>query len=298
VKGSALVMVLWALAVMAMAVLAVVTFMDLGLEESAARLKDFRALQLAESGVALGLHPRVERRDGLLNQQFDNAESFSVRIRSEGGRLNVNVVLLQNRGEELMELFQRWELDGHRAEILVDHLLDWVDEDALPRLNGAEAEEYARLGWHGFPPNRPLQSVEEMALVPGMDEVEKLKPDWRDYFTVWSDGRLDMNAAPAELIAVVCGVGALVAERAVRHRLGGDGEVDTDDDFEYVDLAQVGLDLGLPEERMRELRGKLTLQSDYRRIESIGRVAGHHKRLVVVARLNSSPVRYLLWMEE
>jgi type II secretory pathway component PulK len=297
-NGSALIIVLWSLAVMAMVVLALITFMDLGLDESATRFKDFRALQLAESGVALGLHPKIDRRDSLLNQTFEHAESFSVKIRSEGGRLNINVMLLQNREKELTDLFQRWGMDNRDADVLVDHLLDWVDGDSLKRLNGAEEKDYEETGMHGFPPNRPFQSVEEMSLVPGMEQLVKLKPEWRDYFTVWNDGKLDMNEAPADLIAVVCKVGSLVAERVVKHRLGRDEEIDTDDDFEYADMAQVRMDLGLPESLFKDIQDKITLKSDYRRIESTGRIASHQRRLVVVARLNSNPIQYLVWMEQ
>ncbi|MDD5261483.1 MAG: type II secretion system protein GspK [Methylacidiphilales bacterium] len=297
-KGSALLIVLWAIAIMSAAILGVVEFVNIGFDEAATKGKDFRALQLAESGIALGLHPKVRKRESVLHQTFDASESFDVKLRSEGARLNINVVLLRDQRDVLLDLFDQWGVKSQDAMRTVDCLMDWVDADSLKRLNGAEQPEYAAIGLPDLPPNRPFQSVDEMEMVLGMDVVAKAKPDWKNYFTVWGDGKLDLNEAPADLIEAVCNVGARQAENLVQYRLGPDGVVDTDDDVELKDLSQVQSSLGLTNAAFQALQDRITLKSDYRRIESTGMVGSYKRTIIVVTHLNSNPIQYLSWFEQ
>jgi len=295
--GSALLIVLWAIALMSFAVLGLVKFMEIGLTESASQSKNFRAMQLAESGLALGLHPQLEKEDSHLRQDLGSSESFAVTLKSEGARLNINFLLLNNKRSDLIDLFQSWKVNDGEIYKLADHLMDWVDEDSLKRLNGAENEDYTKLGFPGYPPNRPFQSLEEMELVPGIEFLAEARPDWKEYFTVWGDGKLDVNEAPAELIAVVCQVGSLPAEMFVNRRLGSDGEKGTSDDFEYTEMAQVRSALGLSESLFKTVESRITLKSNYRRIVSVGRIGNYERSLAVVVQLNTNPVQYLTWIE-
>ena len=54
--------------------------------------KGFRCRCLAEMGINVGMNPGVKKTDlDLLNMSFDGGyESYSVKIRGEGGRLNIN----------------------------------------------------------------------------------------------------------------------------------------------------------------------------------------------------------------
>ncbi len=295
--GSALLIVLWAIALMSFAVLGLVKFMEIGLTESASQSKNFRAMQLAESGLALGLHPQLEKEDSHLRQDLGSSESFAVTLKSEGARLNINFLLLNNKRSDLIDLFQSWKVNDGEIYKLADHLMDWVDQDSLKRLNGAENEDYTKLGFPGYPPNRPFQSLEEMELVPGIEFLAEARPDWKEYFTVWGDGKLDVNEAPAELIAVVCQVGSLPAEMFVNRRLGSDGEKGTSDDFEYTEMAQVRSALGLSESLFKTVESRITLKSNYRRIVSVGRIGNYERSLAVVVQLNTNPVQYLTWIE-
>jgi general secretion pathway protein K len=296
-QGSALMIVLWAIAIMSVTILGLVQFMDLGLSELAAQSKNFKARQLAESGLALGLHPQLKKEDSHLRQDLGSGESFAVTLKSEGGRLNINTLLLNERRAELVDLFQSWKVPSEELYRLVDHLMDWVDEDSLSRLNGAEQSDYEKLGLPGYPPNRPFQSLEEMEGVPGMEFLTKAKPDWKEFLTVWNDGKLDLNEAPAELIAAVCRVGTVAAEMFVQRRLGPDGEAGTEDDFEYKEMSQVRSALGLSQSLFQSVESRITLKSEFRRIVSIGKIGSYERTLSVVVRLNSNPVQYLTWTE-
>jgi len=296
-RGSALLLVLCAVALMSVAVISLVKFADLGLSEMATQEKDFRAMQLAISGLAVGQFPDLEEDDPVLSQTINSTESFSVVFKSEGGKLNINAILLGQQQEVLDSLFERWGLKQEDRAILIDCLMDWVDGDPLKRLNGAEQREYEAKGLIGYPLNRPFQDLEEMELVFGMATLKKVKPDWKDYFTVWTDGKLDLNEAPSDLVAAVCGVGSFAADNLVKRRLGPDSKLHTSDDYRYTEFSQVRSILGLTEQKFSEVERKVTLKSDYRRIESTGKVGSHERKVAVVVQIGVTPAQFLTWIE-
>jgi len=57
--------------------------------------------------------------------------------------------------------------------------------------------------WCRGPSYKPFVSYDEVELVMGMDAVQKARPDWRESFTLWSGGPLNINEAPPDLIAAV-----------------------------------------------------------------------------------------------
>ena len=110
-------------------------------------------------------------------------------------------------------MFIDWGLELEDAQEIADALTDWVDADDDVALNGAEKDDYEKAGRINQPFNRPFYDLSEVRLVRGMDLVEAVRPDWRNWFTIWSGGALDLNEAPAELIAAA----AEMPGRAGRH---------------------------------------------------------------------------------
>jgi len=101
---------------------------------------------LASSGVALGLNPQLLKDDPLLTQQPAPGRQFTVKIESEGARLNLNYVLLTGHREILIDLFTRWGLQVDEADHVADCLYDWITPGDLRSLNGAKANDYANAG--------------------------------------------------------------------------------------------------------------------------------------------------------
>ena len=114
-------------------------------------------------------------------------------------------------GDRIMaDVFQSWGMELSEAQEVVHCLLDWVDADEITTAapEGAELEWYEKegLGGGNYPFNRAFYDVDEMQFVKGMDLVAGYKPNWRDYFTVKSQGPVDVNDAPANVIAVAAGL--------------------------------------------------------------------------------------------
>ncbi len=290
-KAAALLIVLGVIVVMTLALTMTFHLVLHGADLSIGRNESLRAIQLAEKGIAIAVNPVVKKYDPVLNQIQENGDGFRVRIESEGKALNVNQLLISEDVQPLIDLFTLWGMDFDRATVLADHLLDWVDGDDLERLNGMEKDDYEELGLTGFPLNRVFYSLEEMRMVAGMEEVEAFHPDWRASFTIWSSGRLDLNDAPAELIAVVTGEEVTSAERLVEARAGDDGEEGTEDDIEFVSVEEALANIGVSAEKLPTISKRVSVVDQTLRITSTGNVGQTTRTVFVIVRnRDSQPV--------
>jgi hypothetical protein len=140
-------------------------------------------------------------------------------------------------------------------------------------------------------------SVAQMSLVPEFAPVMQAQPDWMNYFTIWGDGKIDVNMADADTIALVTGVSPSTADQFVKYRWGPDGKPFTSDDRVYTTMDEVRAALGLGTEQFQLVQNYLTLDSEVDRIESTGIIAGYEKKLIVITSRNQIPITYLSWQE-
>jgi general secretion pathway protein K len=289
-RGSALLLVLFAIILLSGLITATVQFVRIDVDEYGALNKDFRARQLAESGLAFGTNPKVENSDkALLEQRAPDGGQFHVIISSESTKLNINAVLAANRDDLLEKLFGTWGVEEKVAQTAVDGLHDYLDKQAPSQ------PATANLQSQPFGPQ--FRSVAEMSLVPEFAPIMKVQPNWMDYFTIWGDGKIDVNLADAGTLALVTGVSQATAENFVKYRWGPDGKPDTLDDRVYTSMDEVRAALGMSPEQFQLVQNLLTLNSEIDRIESTGIIAGYEKRIVVVTSRNAVPVTYLSWQE-
>ena len=128
-------------------------------------------------------------------------------VEDAGGRLDIN-----RAPREMLRV-----LLG--SDSLTDALLDWRDDDDVTRQDGAEAEWYRSAG-RRLPRNGPLADVAELELVRGFDlgRLGTLRP----LITVRGTDQIDVNAAPAPVLATLPGFGpeavALIANRRAAGR--------------------------------------------------------------------------------
>jgi type II secretory pathway component PulK len=284
-KGSALVAVLWLIAILALASIAAIRVVSFDVDLATAQVHGFRARQLAEMGIAVASNPAVKRTDPLLTYSTgEEGEGYQARIISEGEKFNINAIVLRQDEDLLKSMFIDWGLELDEAQAVVDALVDWVDPNDEVGLNGAEVDWYTEQGRLNQPFNRPFYHLDEVRLVRGMDYVEALKPDWRNWFTIWSAGGLDLNEAPAELIAVAAGITpeeAAIIPETVR---GPDGLRDTEDDAPFQSAAEALALLGVDGTLRPELSARMTVNDTTTRLESIGSVAGARRKITVIVR--------------
>ena len=284
-RGVALMAVLWLIAILAMACMTALRVISFDLELATAKVHGSRARQVAEMGIAVGSNPVVKRSDPLLRKMGgDSGEGFEVRVVSEGGRFNINAILLSDDKALLSSIFADWGLDIDQAQEVVDALGDWVDADDNVSLNGAEKKDYEKAGRINQPFNRPFYDLSEVRLVRGMDLVEAVRPDWRDWFTIWSGGGLDLNEASPELIAAAAECPAEQADIITETVRGIDGMRDTLDDVPFQNPAAALDLLGIDVNGRPDLAKRFTVNDSTTRIESIGQAEGAKRKITVIVR--------------
>ena len=282
-RGAALMAVLWLIAILSMACMASLRVIKFDMEIASAKVHGSRARQIAEMGIAVGSNPSVKRTDPILKQlNQESGEGFEVKVGSEGGRFNINYVILQDDKELLKSIFVDWGMELDEAQDLADALKDWVDADNNEELNGAEEGYYEKLGRVNQPFNRPFYDLSEMSLVRGMNRVEALKPDWREWFTIWSGGALDVNEAPAELIAAAAEIPVESADIVPEKVRGDDGVRDTDDDVEFSQASEALDLLGIGANGRPDLAKRFTAKDPTMRIESVGYAEGVKRKVTVI----------------
>ena len=272
-RGAALMAILWVIAILSMAVFTATQLLMVSLLNDSNDSSIFRAEQLADRGIAIGSHPDIERGDPLLLSEINEVESYQTRISSEGDRLNLNSLLEFPEADRIVleELFVGWGLRRDRAEDVIDNLIDWVDIDEEPTNRGAERSFYFEQGRLNQPFNRRFDSLDEVELVNEFDLVTSVNPDWKTSFTLLSAGPLDLNEAPAELIACACEIGMVAAEEFVELRDGYDRLPGTDDDLRFDSLELALNELGIPAPLQDAVTSRVSLGDPSRRVVSIGR---------------------------
>ena len=284
-RGAALMAVLWLIALLAIASITALRVISFDMDVAASTIHGARAKHLAEMGVAVASHPLVERTDPILYyENEDGNEGYSVTLTSEGQRFNINAIVGGRDTDLLNTMFTEWGMELDESEALVDALTDWIDADDQVSIKGAELEEYETLGRVNQPFNRPFYSLDEMRLVLGMERLEALKPDWRDWFTVWSSGQLDINDASPEFIAMAAECPIEQADLVIEAIMGRDGVRNTEDDEPFQDVASALVLLGIDSTIDPLLANRFVVNDPTVRIESIGWVGEARRRTTLILR--------------
>jgi hypothetical protein len=291
-------LMIWAVLLMSLTVMGVVEYIGFSVSEATLANAEFRALYLAESGLAVGLHPSMRRGDTALKQKVGTDSGFDVVINYEGARIPINFLVDSRLSESVYNLFVYWGLSAEQASLAVDSLADWMDNDDDARPNGAESAYYQTLGIYDMPRQLGFINVDEMLLVRGMNVVDRLKPDWREYFSVYGSGVIDLRTAFKDVLLAVAGSSEGDVDNYITRRDGADGIAGTEDDQRISDSEAFRL-LGIDGERAAAMRATLTSEDDLRRITSTGYVGEKRAQIIVIARRGEDrSLTYLARIEE
>ena len=289
-----LLIVLWALILLSAAVFTWAKVIQQDMQISGGENREIEARAMAHSGLAIGLHPLVSRKTPLLEEDFGDGLSYRVTMVSEGGKLNINW-LIAGEDPRKLEILKQWlaqmDLNFKDREIFVDSLLDYVDGDNDPHLNGIEDKD----DYH--PANRPLQSIDEITQVANAKLLTE-KPGWKDQLTIHSQGPVDLTAANENILRLIPGLGELQMQRFLKYRRGKDETDGTIDDPEFKSVQEIFSFLGLSDAQGKELGGLIGWKDTTMHITSEGTSAKVVRQVEVIARKppGSTPV-ILYWKE-
>src|SRR5262245_11982636 len=209
-KGFAILVVIAAIGLLAMAAALFARVTSSQVRASAVAVETARARALAAAGVNLAVLKLLDFRanpNGKHRPFAMGGEAFGCRLdtnliiaeaQDEGGKVDLNFA-----GDRLLRaLLRGLDVDGTRADALVDAILDYRDGDNIKRPKGAEEDEYRAAGRGQGPKNAAFAAVEELEQVLGLDAelVARMTP----FVTAHSgkDG-VDPVVAPRRLIEIL-----------------------------------------------------------------------------------------------
>jgi len=253
-KGVALIMVLWVIAVLSVIVLEFCFAMRTDMNITQNYKQELQLYTMAEGGVQRAITELIYKHDPMVQQKrkpLDSAEIppenkewvtdgrpyfllfdqrvCEVRVTSEGGKINVNLV----SESMLRKVIGNLGLEGETRDIVVDSIMDWRDPDDFYRANGAENAYYQSLKEPYHCKNGNLDSIEELLLIRGItpdlfygkrgkNEEESSKVDrigLKDIFTIYSPmQQIDINSATPAALRAVLGIPSEMAQRIVEAR--------------------------------------------------------------------------------
>lgn len=142
---------------------------------------------------------------------------YAVELQDGRGLINLNFAT----PDLIHRMLALYDIPETLRNQLPDTLADWIDEDDLTRLSGAEKSDYERR--NRLPPsNAPLLTPMEVQNVLGWDEVPQLwEADLKSpLFTTCKVSGFNPNTAPEiSLLTYVPGLTADSAAATVQHRL-------------------------------------------------------------------------------
>lgn len=175
--------------------------------------------QLRESQGGIGAETRYDvwARAEQLTLPLDEDSTLELFIEDTASRINLNALFAQGTTRDpasetlLVALFEtiirNAEFPPERqydSRELARNLVDWIDTDQAALRGGLEDDVYQRQEPPYRAPNRPLLSLDELALVEGFDAplLEALRPYLTVYPYVDGDG-INPNTAPPWVLAVL-----------------------------------------------------------------------------------------------
>lgn len=204
-SGLALVVVLWILSLLTLMAGSFAKTMRRETAVSTAIKINAEAESLAETGIALAEfmlnQPPQQgrwRTDGTIYRLVKNGSEMRIRILSESGKVDIN----SSTELQLSALLNSVVDDSGQQERLLNAILDWRDADDDTRTHGAEKNQYKRAGLRYAPSNFAFQSLQELQLVLGMDDLifNRIEP----WITIYSGSpEVNIDAAAPELLSLI-----------------------------------------------------------------------------------------------
>ncbi len=323
--GVALIVTLWVILVLSLLVAGFAFSTHVELQVASYNRKSMKADALARSGLEVagwllisdsreGGRGVVARNQGwvtntvmLVDHQLGEG-SYTVRITDEESKIPVNTAResqLKRLMEEIGLTPMIGEVDG---DVIVDSILDWIDDNDLHRLNGAEDEYYRSLPRPYRAKNAPLDRIEELLSIRGVTpeiylgseptESEEGHPGLRDVLTSYSTGRVNINTASSLVLSAWLGVDRSIADQIVSMRAGEDGQEGTEDDrpFQRVEQA-MELMPGLDQNLRRAFSQILTVDSRFFTIHSTGEVGGVKRTIVALVQRDRQRISVVTWQQ-
>lgn len=129
----------------------------------------------------------------------ENRAPVVVELRPLDDMIPIACLFLPDGATLRAELEFAWErsLSFLDLDNMGEAILDYMDVDTIPRIGGVDSDKM---------PNRPIWSLYELRACPGFPSPAGerfLDPIREEIFTVWSEGRININVAPEKVLVLL-----------------------------------------------------------------------------------------------
>jgi general secretion pathway protein K len=226
-RGVALLATLIAITLITVTIVDFTAATRLGSRVASNQANELRAAYLARSGVQIGLSLLAQdtRLVARRPQPFDaltdiwavpfppitvDGGAVGFKIEDETGKLSINQLVNPVTG--VLNLPFMSVLSALLAELnlpreLLGALVDWLDRDSVPSVNGAEADFYLGLTPPYEPRNGPMPTIADLRMVRGVNDA--VFQTLRQFLTAAPTTQVNVNTAPPQVLAAtLAGLGA------------------------------------------------------------------------------------------
>lgn len=321
-SGVALVIVLWVVMVLSLLISGFAFTMHVETQIASYARKELKAEMLARSGIEVAKMQLLLHQQSATNATYDatnqdwatnedlyvNHElgdgTFNVKVTDEESKMPVNTA----SEVQLKRLLTLLNIDPSDGDIIVDSILDWIDEDDLTRLNGAETDYYMSLSPPYRAKNAPLDRVDELLLIRGVTpelfhgtpatDKDPAQPGLADVLTTMSSGQINVNTASPIVLQAMLGLNEVQVQAVLARRDGPDGIPGTDDDIPFQSVEEFFAAVGnLDATTMQEVQGVVAVNSAFFTIKSTGQVGGVKHTILATVRRNGANIQTVMWQE-
>jgi general secretion pathway protein K len=186
---------------------------------------------------------------------------FSVKIIDLERKINVNLANRIIIERALLSI----GVDAGQIDGIIDAHSDWLDSDELHKPNGAESDYYTTLDPPYYSKNAYIDHLSELLLIKGITpeiywgpaaldhvrngqrsvdaetatEQQVYSVGLVDIFTTISNGRININTAPLNVLRVLPDVDEAMAAGIIQFRSGPDGIEGNEDDTNFKSVGQL-----------------------------------------------------------
>ena len=206
---------------------------------------------------------------------------LKVTIQDESSRINMNMKIDEQKRKIFLSLFE--EIGIENSEGKLNYIVDYIDEDNI-RSGSDFSEENVK--------DAHLAVIEELLLINDIstEEYSKIKKE----VTVIGDGKININTADEELIAIIVeelfkNDADAIKEEIFKKRYGQDGMAKSEDDEYYAREAE------FPQSEEGNLSSIFKVNSEYFRIISEAEVEGVVKKITCIVKRDG---KIIYWYEK
>jgi type II secretory pathway component PulK len=244
--------------------------------------------------------------------------TVSIKIIDLERKVNINTAIYPANSQMILQALTLMGVDANDISVVSDSILDWISPAGPARVAGAESDYYQGLLVPYYAKNAPIDDLSELLLVKGIWDHPEIYwggtatnhepaqfqhklglgtapgqiPDYpfglANIFTPFSTGKINVNTADANVLQMIPGVDAAMADAIIKQRAGPDGAEGTDDDTPFSDPSLALQGAGLDPNTTKQSATVCTVRSFTFEVHVTAQISGYKREYVAILARNSA----------